>query len=95
MRNTRGMAEEMVAMGLQAVVTAVDSRRLPRSFAGRPFDAAFLADLPPGVDPCGENGEFHTFVYHGPIFARPVPIEAGEVVERDGFWFADQRLVTS
>jgi diphthamide synthase (EF-2-diphthine--ammonia ligase) len=67
----------------------VDSGQLAPEFLGREFDAALLADLPPGVDPCGENGEFHTFVYAGPIFRRPVPVVRGETVERDGFWFRD------
>lgn len=81
----------MVASGLQAVVTCVDSRRLDASFAGRSFDHSFLDDLPEGVDPCGERGEFHTFAFAGPIFERALPIIAGERVERDGFVFADVR----
>jgi uncharacterized protein (TIGR00290 family) len=93
--DTRALAERFVALGFRAVLVCVDPRQLDASFCGRELDAALLAELPPSCDPCGENGEFHTFVYDGPIFARPVPIEAGEVVERDGFWFADQRLVTS
>ncbi|HTQ05008.1 MAG TPA: hypothetical protein VMI54_14185 [Polyangiaceae bacterium] len=88
-RDTRVLAEEMVTAGLRAVVTCVDPRKLARSFAGRVFDARFLADLPAGVDPCGENGEFHTFVTDGPMFRRPIAVRAGEVVERDGFVFAD------
>jgi diphthamide synthase (EF-2-diphthine--ammonia ligase) len=71
------------------VITAVDPRVLDRSFAGRTFDAALLADLPRGVDPCGENGEFHSFVTAGPMFDRPLAVRGGEVVERDGFVFAD------
>jgi diphthamide synthase (EF-2-diphthine--ammonia ligase) len=67
----------------------VDPRKLDRSFAGRDFDAAFLHDLPPSVDPCGENGEFHSFAYDGPMFRSAVAIRSGEVVERDGFVFAD------
>ncbi len=67
----------------------VDPRHLPASFAGRAYDEQLLADLPAGVDPCGENGEFHTFVHAGPIFAEPIPCETGEVVERDGFVFCD------
>jgi uncharacterized protein (TIGR00290 family) len=90
--DTRALAERFVALGFRAVLVCVDPRQLDASFCGRELDASLLAALPPGCDPCGENGEFHTFVYDGPIFARPVPIEAGEVVERDGFWFADQRL---
>jgi len=88
-RPTTTLATEMVRSGLRAYVTCVDPRALDPSFAGRPFDDAFLADLPEGVDPCGENGEFHTFVFDGPMFERPVPVRAGEVVERDGFVFAD------
>jgi uncharacterized protein (TIGR00290 family) len=83
------LAEEMLAAGLRAHVTCIDSRKLPAAFAGRAFDAQFLADLPPDIDPCGENGEFHTFVWDGPMFRHPLPVTRGEVVERDGFVFAD------
>jgi uncharacterized protein (TIGR00290 family) len=86
---TDKLARDMIQSGLRTKITCVDPRKLPASFAGRDFDAAFLADLPPGVDPCGENGEFHTFVYDGPMFRAPVPVEVGEIVERDGFVFAD------
>lgn len=86
---TDTLAREMIRSGLRAKITCVDPKILPSSFAGREFDESFLADLPAGVDPCGENGEFHTFVYDGPMFSRPVPVEAGEVIERDGFVFAD------
>ena len=86
---TRELALEMIASGLQAKITCVDPRALPREFAARDFDRTFLDDLPPGVDPCGENGEFHSFVYNGPMFRRPVSISVGEIVERDGFVFAD------
>ncbi len=86
---TAPLAEQMVAAGLRAVVTCVDPRQLPVSFAGRTYDARFLAELPPEVDPCGERGEFHTFAFRGPMFSRPLPVAAGEVVERDGFVFAD------
>ena len=89
MRNTAVLAREMIAAGLRATIVCVDPRRLDRSFAGRAFDAAFVEDLPRGVDPCGENGEFHTFASHGPMFARPIEVRTGEVVERDGFVFAD------
>jgi diphthamide synthase (EF-2-diphthine--ammonia ligase) len=88
-RPTRALAEEMIASGQKAVLTCVDPRALPASFAGRAFDESLLADLPASVDPCGENGEFHSFVWDGPAFARPVPVQVGEVVERDGFVFAD------
>jgi uncharacterized protein (TIGR00290 family) len=88
-RDTRWLAGEMIGGGLVAHVTCIDPRKLDGSFAGRTFDAAFLADLPAGVDPCGENGEFHTFASAGPMFATPVPVHTGEVTERDGFVFAD------
>jgi uncharacterized protein (TIGR00290 family) len=90
--DTRALAEEMIAGGLRARIVCVDPRKLPAEFAGRDFDADFLRDLPEGVDPCGENGEFHTAVYAGPMFREPITIESGEVIERDGFIFADVRL---
>jgi uncharacterized protein (TIGR00290 family) len=90
-RPTRALAEEMIDGGLRARLTCVDPRVLPASFAGRAFDRALLADLPPSVDPCGENGEFHSFAWDGPMFGRPVPVTPGVVVERDGFVFADLR----
>ena len=90
-RPTDALAREMIAAGVEAYLVCVDPRQLPPSFAGRRFDASLLADLPPGVDPCGERGEFHTFVANGPMFSHRVPIEPGEVVERDGFVFADLR----
>jgi uncharacterized protein (TIGR00290 family) len=86
---TRALAEDMIAGGLRAYLTCVDPRRLERGFAGRRFDAELLADLPRQVDPCGENGEFHTFACAGPMFSAEVPVRAGEIVERDGFVFAD------
>ena len=86
---TDALAQEMLAGGLQARITCVDPKLLPPAFAGREFDQALLADLPAGVDPCGEKGEFHTFAYSGPMFREPIPIASGEVVERDGFVFAD------
>ncbi|MBL29569.1 MAG: ATP-binding protein [Rhodospirillaceae bacterium] len=87
--DTTALAQAMIAGGLRAFITCVDPKQLDPSFAGRAFDADFLADLPPGVDPCGENGEFHSFVWDGPMFDRPVPVVPGEIVERDGFVFAD------
>ncbi|HEX7550548.1 MAG TPA: ATP-binding protein [Candidatus Methylomirabilis sp.] len=89
---TDALAREMLAGGLQARITCVDPKVLPPAFAGREFDQALLADLPAGVDPCGEKGEFHTFAYGGPMFREPIPISTGEVVERDGFVFADLLL---
>jgi uncharacterized protein (TIGR00290 family) len=83
-RDTRALAGEFVAAGYQAMLTCVDTQQLAASFAGRAFDAALLADLPVGVDPCGEGGEFHTFVSAGPIFRDPIPIAPGERVLRDG-----------
>jgi len=88
-RPTHALAREMCERGVKAIVTCVDPRVLDRSFAGRAFDEAFLKDLPEHVDPCGENGEFHTFVWDGPGFAGPIDVVTGEVVERDGFVFAD------
>lgn len=88
-RNTTELAEEMVRAGFRAVVVCVDPRAIDRSFAGRPFDREFLADLPHGVDPCGENGEFHTFVWDAPVYRRPIPCHNGEVVTRDGFVYCD------
>jgi len=86
---TRELARQMIAAGLRARITCIDPKHLPREFAGRDFDANFLRDLPPAVDPCGENGEFHTFVYAGPMFQNPIPVATGEIVDRDGFIFAD------
>jgi uncharacterized protein (TIGR00290 family) len=87
--DTPALARTMIDAGLRATLTCVDPKHLAPTFAGREFDARLLADLPPGVDPCGENGEFHTFCHAGPVFDRPVPVRVGEVVERDGFCFAD------
>ncbi len=83
------LAQSMIDSGVQAVVTCVDPAQLPASFAGRIFDESLLADLPADVDPCGERGEFHTFVFGGPGFSSPIDVEIGEVVERDGFVFCD------
>ncbi len=90
-RPTDALAREMIAGGLQARLTCVDPRALESAFVGRPFDVDLLRDLPAGVDPCGERGEFHTFCHAGPMFGRPIPIVPGEVVTRDGFTFADLR----
>ena len=86
---TRQLAEEMIAGGLRARLTCVDPRQLDKAFAGREWNAQLLADLPASVDPCGERGEFHTFACAGPMFRQPIAVRAGEVVERDGFVFAD------
>ena len=87
--DTAALAREMVASGLAARITCVNPAVLDRRFAGRDFDAALLADLPPGIDPCGERGEFHTCAYGGPMFSHAIPIETGVTVERDGFVFTD------
>jgi len=86
---TETLARRMIDAGVEAVVTCVDPKRLSRSFAGRKFDHTFLDELPQGVDPCGENGEFHTCVLAGPMFREPLRAAVGEVVARDGFYFAD------
>ena len=86
---TGALAHQMIAGGVQATVTCVDPRKVPAALAGRRFDGSLLAELPAGVDPCGENGEFHTFAWDGPMFAHPVPVRTGEVVTREGFVFAD------
>lgn len=91
-RPTAELAREMIDGGLVTHVATVDPRHLDPTFAGRRFDAAFLADLPLRVDPCGENGEFHTCVSAGPMFSRTLDIDVGSVVERDGFVFADLSL---
>jgi uncharacterized protein (TIGR00290 family) len=88
-RDTGALAREFIAAGFQAIVVCVDPRALDGSFAGRHYDEQLLADLPAGVDPCGENGEFHTFVHAGPIFAEPIGCATGKVVERGGFVFCD------
>ena len=89
---TDHLARDMLAAGLRARITCVDLAKLPRDFAGREFDDRLLADLPSAADPCGENGEFHTFCYAGPMFSVPIACAPGEVVEREGFAFADLAL---
>jgi len=89
---TDSLAREMIAGGLRARLTCVDPKQLAPSFVGREFDAALLAELPSSVDPCGERGEFHTFTYAGPMFRHPIAVQSGEIVERDGFAFADLLL---
>jgi diphthamide synthase (EF-2-diphthine--ammonia ligase) len=86
---TPALAREMITSGLRATLTCVDPRVLPATLAGRAFDDALLAELPATADPCGENGEFHTFAWDGPMFERAVPVRLGETVTRDGFVFAD------
>ena len=88
-RSTPELAREMLAAGIRATLTCVDPAQLDAGFVGRDFDESLLAELPGEVDPCGENGEFHTFVHDGPGFAHPLDVRVGEVVERDGFVFAD------
>lgn len=86
---TRPLAEDMIAGGLRAKLVCVDPKKLSPDFAGRDFDRQLLADLPAGVDPCGENGEFHTCVYAGPMFSREIPVTCGDRVDRDSFCFCD------
>lgn len=88
-RDTAALARHMIASGLSARIACLDPRKLDRCFAGRCFDADLLRDLPVGIDPCGENGEFHTVVTAGPMFAHEIPIRIGQTVERDGFVFTD------
>ena len=88
-QDTKALAREMVEGGVRAYITSLDPRQLGREFAGSSFDAETLKLLPEGVDPCGENGEFHTFAWAGPGFARPLAVLVGETVERDGFVFTD------
>jgi uncharacterized protein (TIGR00290 family) len=88
-RPTDALAREMIAAGVETYLVCVDLKQLPKSFAGRRFDAALLADLPAGADPCGEKGEFHSCVVAGPMFDRRIGVEVGETVERDGFAYTD------
>jgi len=89
MSDTKQLAWEMLKVGFRAVLTCVDPKKIAPAFVGRFFDESFLKSIPPQVDPCGENGEFHTFVYDGPVFKRPISVRVGELVTRDGFVFAD------
>jgi uncharacterized protein (TIGR00290 family) len=86
---TRALARSMIESGLKAYLATVDLKKLPADFAGRTFDEKLLADLPEGVDPCGENGEFHTCVVAGPMFSRALAVKPGERVERDGYAYCD------
>jgi uncharacterized protein (TIGR00290 family) len=88
-KDTAALAHQFIAVGFRAILVCVDPRYLPPSFAGRTYDEELLADLPADVDPCGENGEFHTFVHAGPIFCEPIRCQTGDVVERGGFVFCD------
>jgi uncharacterized protein (TIGR00290 family) len=88
-RETSSLAREMVSSGLKAHIVCLDPRRVPTALAGRAFDESLLREFAADVDPCGENGEFHTFVWNGPMFSRPVAVTVGETVERDGFVFTD------
>jgi uncharacterized protein (TIGR00290 family) len=88
-RPTRELAQAMIASELEAFLATVDLKKLPAAFAGRAYDTQLLADLPEGIDPCGENGEFHTCVVAGPIFTRRISVTAGERVERDGYGYCD------
>jgi diphthamide synthase (EF-2-diphthine--ammonia ligase) len=88
-RPTLALAHAMIDSGMEAYLATVDLKKLPAEFAGRKFDRELLADLPDGVDPCGENGEFHTCVAAGPMFSRRIPLATGERVERDGYAYCD------
>jgi len=90
--DTAALARDMIRAGLRARITCLNPNVLDRGFAGREFDAALLADLPPSADPCGERGEFHTCAYAGPMFSRPIAIQTGVTIERDGFVFTDMAL---
>jgi len=92
---TDRLARDMIAAGVKAKVTCIDPAKLDASFAGCDFDLAFVESLPAAVDPCGENGEFHSFVYDAPVFDRPIAVETGEIVERGGFVFADVKPAAS
>jgi uncharacterized protein (TIGR00290 family) len=89
LKPTDQLAEQMIDSGVEAYLTTVDLKKLPAALAGRRFDRELLRDFRPGVDPCGENGEFHSFVAAGPMLSRRIPVRVGETVERDGFAYAD------
>ena len=90
-RDTRELARDFCGQGFRAIAVCIDAKKLGREFAGRELDESFFSDLPAGVDPCGENGEFHTFVYDAPVFASAIGVARGETVERDGFYYCDLR----
>ena len=89
---TNVLSKELIKAGFRMLVTCIDPRAVPRKLIGREYDKTFLEELPDAVDPCGENGEFHTFVFDGPIFKEPLQVQPGRIVERDGFAFADVLL---
>lgn len=89
LETTEKLAQKMIDAGLKTRITCIDPNKLSANFAGREFNQQFLDDLPDGIDPCGENGEFHSFTYAGPMFKKPINISTGDVVEREGFIFAD------
>ncbi len=91
-RDTKKLAQFFIKSGFRAIICTVDPKKLDPKFCGKEFDSNFLSEIPDEVDPCGENGEFHTFVYDGPIFRDKIEVEVGEVLERDGFYFADIQL---
>ncbi|MBI4597021.1 MAG: diphthine--ammonia ligase [Candidatus Omnitrophica bacterium] len=88
-KDTQQLARDFIAAGFRAILVCIDPKQLDPGFCGREFDASLLDELPASADPCGEKGEFHTFVYDGPIFRHPIPLTKGEIVERDGFYFCD------
>jgi uncharacterized protein (TIGR00290 family) len=88
-RDTRELIRALHSANFRAIAVCIDGKVLDRSFAGRELDQAFFRDLPPHADPCGENGEFHTFVFDGPIFHAPIPVRTGEIIQRDSFVFCD------
>jgi uncharacterized protein (TIGR00290 family) len=88
-RDSRELIQSFIALGFKSVVTTIDPKKLDAEFCGRLIDKDFVKDLPPDVEPCGENGEFHSFTYDGPVFRQPIQFTAGEKVSRDGFWFCD------
>jgi uncharacterized protein (TIGR00290 family) len=92
-RDTKELSKQIISLGFKAVVCTVDPRKVPKQFVGRQYDEDFLESLPEGVDPCGEHGEFHTFVYDGPIFNKPIKIQVKDSVLRDSFYFSDIIMV--
>ena len=95
LRDTKELLKTFIDLGFKSYLSCVDAEKLGRSYAGRLIDQSFIRDLPEDVDPCGENGEFHSFVFDGPIFQKPIPVKVGEVVHRDQRYFADLLLNSS